>query len=500
MKYSDVKSLLTETSASMKKQGVDMFTDYQQILSDEHLFEWYKESLAEGLDGSLREEFLQLSDNVRDGMLMETVYGFKPQSQLVMPIFRKVWPQLVAREALTVMPMDKPEIVHAFMIAYAQLGDGSEVALPNLTTPVSTGTEYSVTAPLSITMGATNVLTANSLTSSVAHLQHDWVVLSVVWTEDTTANPLVTHTVSINSEPDDEGNIAFEVECGANDDFVQLNIDYYTGIITATHTRAGETKNVVTAINLIGSISGAEEMYANKIVFKHNKIYLKATDHEIQAEWSIQYEQDVKAYFDLNVQAQLVDTFGNAVAMDIDRKLLNSLINQASLFHSDACQTFYKLPPDSFAFGRKMWYNEIVVPLNNISSQIYTDTNIDMANIIITNPNDAAILKSTNDYSFKGDVKGGGLGDSPVAGTFNEQWKVLVTPLMPANKMLVMLKPDNPDLAVYVFAPYRPLTITPWPLGRKPAMSFLSRYATQCIRREGLGLLTLSATQDPMSA
>ena len=93
MKYNAIKNLLTETSSQMKKLGVDMFSEYPQIMSEDTLFENYKLSLAEGLEGDAHEEFLELADLVREGVLIETVYGFKPQAQLIMPIFRKMWPQ-----------------------------------------------------------------------------------------------------------------------------------------------------------------------------------------------------------------------------------------------------------------------------------------------------------------------------------------------------------------------------------------------------------------------
>jgi len=35
----------------------------------------------------------------------------------------------------------------------------------------------------------------------------------------------------------------------------------------------------------------------------------------------------------------------------------------------------------------------------------------------------------------------------------------------------------------------KPLVVSPWPLGRIPSMSFISRFATRFIRREGVGIL-----------
>jgi hypothetical protein len=491
MQYSAVKSLLQETAKSMKKQGVDVVANYPQILADDALFDYYVEALSEGLELNMKDEFKTMSGLVREGILAETVYGFKPQAQLILPVFRKMWPALVAREALTVLPMEQPEIIRPFLIAVAKVGN-EEFDLPNLQRDVSSATQIGVTAPALVAVPSiTDLLAAQGLNPSQAHLQRDFQIVSVTFTTD---NGSTTSDVDILVEPNEEGMFNFDVELGTSGlvDHVSGNVDYFKGTVTVSNTRAGEAERV-TGISIVASISGFEEMYANKISFKHLKIRMNAIDHEVQAEWTIQYEQDVKAYFDMDVQAQLVDTFGNVIALDIDRKLINALIRETSIFHPNAIKTFSKTPDANFAFGRKEWYNQIVVQLNEVSNQIYVDTNIGVANTIVANPLDVAILKTTSDYSFKGNTVGGGaFGNSPIAGVLDDTWKVLSSPVVPQGKMIVLLKPENPDHAVFVFAPYRPLTITPFPLGRKPVMTFLSRYAAKFIRHEGVGLIEIT--------
>ena len=105
--YSAMKGLLRETEQFMGKHGAHPISDFQTILAEDSLFDLYSNSLSEGLDGKVKEEFDVYANQVRKGLLAETVYGFSPVAPLVMPIFRRMWPQLVVREALTVMPMDQ---------------------------------------------------------------------------------------------------------------------------------------------------------------------------------------------------------------------------------------------------------------------------------------------------------------------------------------------------------------------------------------------------------
>jgi len=494
MQYNAVKTLLQETSKSMKKQGVDVVANYPQILADDALFDYYVDALSEGLESGIKEEFKSMSGLVREGILAETVYGFKPQAQLILPVFRKVWPALVAREALTVLPMDQPEIIRPFLIAVAKVG-GVEFPLPDLARDVSSAKQIGVASNYAIAVPSTvDIIGTEGLSHADYHLQRDFQIVGVTYTVD--GSTMVD--VDVLVEPNEEGQFSFDVDLGTSGlvDTVFGSIDFFKGTVTVASSRASNTEHV-TAITIVASISGAEEMVANRISFKHLKIRLNAIDHEVQAEWTIQYEQDVKAYFDMDVQAQLVDTFGNVIALDIDRRLINTLLRETAAFHPAASRTFHKIPPATFALGRKEWYNQLVVQLNEVSNQIYVDTNIGVANTVVANPMDVAILKSTSDYAFKGNTTGGSFGSSPVAGVLDDSWKVLSSPVVPQGKMLVVLKPENPDHAVFVFAPYRPLTITPFPLGRKPVMTFLSRYAAKFIRHEGVGIIEIDDTNVP---
>jgi hypothetical protein len=77
----------------MSKFGVDTTTDYNQILSDYNLFFVYTDALAEEVQIEIKDEFKEISQLVREGLLVETVYGFSPQAPMVMPVVRKLWPQ-----------------------------------------------------------------------------------------------------------------------------------------------------------------------------------------------------------------------------------------------------------------------------------------------------------------------------------------------------------------------------------------------------------------------
>ena len=103
-------------------------------------------------------------------------------------------------------------------------------------------------------------------------------------------------------------------------------------------------------------------MYANKVHLKSTYVKFRAEDIEIQTDWTIQEEQDYKAYFDIDIQTQLVDHMGKIIAMDIDRRILNKLIRETELFNPTSCGngtsdedrfTFDRRPMKNFAWGPK---------------------------------------------------------------------------------------------------------------------------------------------------
>ena len=110
---------------------------------------------------------------------------------------------------------------------------------------------------------------------------------------------------------------------------------------------------------------------------------------------------------------------------------------------------------------------------------------------IVANPEDLVWLEMLDSFSFHGDfIKGGQHGHSNV-GTISNGKQVISTPLMPQGYMLLASKPTDLTLANYIFSPYVPLSVSPYPLGQIPAMSFTSRFANEMIRPEGFGIVKI---------
>ena len=112
-----MKEILTEVYRTVKKtSGIDPSKpgNLKQILVDDAAFKTYVTGLAESIENKRdRETFVALAENTRINLLENSMFQINPYESLTLPILRVFYPKLVAKEAITVSPMDKPECVKA---------------------------------------------------------------------------------------------------------------------------------------------------------------------------------------------------------------------------------------------------------------------------------------------------------------------------------------------------------------------------------------------------
>jgi hypothetical protein len=484
-----MKNLLIESYRTTKKMtGIDPSKpgNLKQILVDDHAFAVYAKSLMEGLKPEIQKGFLQLAQNTRKTLLENSMYQLNPYETLALPLLRVFYPKTIAKELVTVIPMDKPEIIRGFVRAtFKKEFDANQYAAPSLT-DISSGPKVGVPVASSAPCpGSTNILATLGLASDAAHIEKTFKIVGVF---DGTGVAEVEITPTVDGEFS-----ASVTTVGGYSDIITGRINYFTGVFDIA-----SVQNRVTSVRYQATVSLEENTINPTVKFSIDKLRLYAKDRQISTEWTIQMEQDIKALFNVDVQAELVSVIGQQIVLDIDREIVNSLIyaceRLAGPTHQD---TFYTLPPVTFTWGPKMWYENVLPKLNKLSAVVYTDTNMAAANTLACNPLDATIFESLQEFRYTGksDVDGDvGYESATVA---NGKWKVLVSSVVPKGKILTMYRPTEEIRAVYIFAPYVPAVLSPYPLGPIPSLTVLSRYGTQLIRPQGISVLNISDTVSP---
>jgi len=483
-----MKELLQEVYATTKKlSGVDPSKpgNLKAVLVDDAAFDTYVTGLAESIENKKdRKAFVQLAENTRISLLENSMFQINPYETLTLPILRVFYPKLVAKEAVTVSPMDKPETVKAFIKAkFAPSNSVTQYNAPVTSTDISQGAAVGtpVSASMAVPSSGYDVLAVIGLTSTQAHLERDFEITGVS-TDGTTF-------VDVSIVPAVEGHFSASVTIGGSADVVSGKVDYLNGTVDISST----TGTVLFARYQV-TTSLEENRINPSVTLNVDKIRLYARDRQISANWTINMEQDMRALFDVSMQAEIVNILGQQVALDIDREIINALFTANTRLNAASHQkTFNRTPPTTYTWGTKYWHENIIVPLNELSGQIYTDTNIEAGNTILANPLDVAILEDLQTFNYTGTSSvDGDLGyrSATVAGG---KWKVLTSAVVTQGQMLMIYKPVEELKAIYFYSPYVPAVLHPYPLGYTPSLTILSRYATALVRSNGIAALTIGA-------
>ncbi|MFW6001798.1 MAG: hypothetical protein ACOCQD_00500 [archaeon] len=467
--------------------------NFKQMLSDDRAFQCYKDGLSEGLTESDKSHFCEIADSTRTALMENSMFQLNPYETLHIPILRVFYPKLIAKELVNVMPIDKPEVIMSFLKAYFAKSTETNFdhQFPAIydsagnQLDISRGPSSGITVRETANVGEQHDILDEMpgyLDSSKAHIEKDFRITEVYSDSQTEWKTLDT---PIKASID--GYFSQSVTIGSEDGYIQGEIDFLEGILTVSSTNSDFTQVAYQAY------ASLEENQINpKMKMDFEKIPFSALDRRIETEWTVNMEQDVKALYDIQIQSDIVSILGEQIAIDVDREIINDIIDtNATANPASHTKSFDLNPPTEFTWGRKAWYENILPELNKLSAQIYNSVLIGPANTLACNPLDAAVFESLNQYELVGDsVAGGEVGyrSATVAGG---KWKLLVSNIVPEGK--VIAKHRSPELlrAAYVYAPYVPVLLQPYPMGPIPALTIMTRYAKNVVRPNAFGVMEI---------
>jgi hypothetical protein len=490
------KELLTESYKMVKRtSGLDPRTPqgFRAILADSKAFGAYVSGLSEGLSTSDAGQFNKLCKTTRQALMENSMFQLNPYETLTVPILRNFYPRLIAKELVNVMPIDKPDVIKGFIRAYFKRAADSAYGnqFPAVNADISRGPGFSVSSALTIayanfadedvlgdiTIGGT------PLTSADAHIEKDFKIIAV---NDG------TNSIDVTIIPDVDANFSMSIPLtNGQTEVISGHMDYLTGHLYMSTTGCGAT-GYIQSVDAVAIASLEENMINPYIKFEIEKIRMTVIDRRISAEWSINIEQDVKALFDLQLQAELVNIIGEQIAIDIDREIINALLDANATNNGlTHVETFNLYPPSTFTWGRKLWYENVIPKLNKLSARVYNDCLMGAANTLACNPIDAAVFESLNTFEYSGNSVDGGDVGYKSATVQGGKWKILVSSLVPQGRVIVKYRSTDIARAAFVYAPYVPAVLTPYPIGENPSLTILSRYATKVIRYQALAELAI---------
>ena len=235
-----------------------------------------------------------------------------------------------------------------------------------------------------------------------------------------------------------------------------------------------------------------------------------AKTRKLKAVWTPEFAQDLNAYHSLDAEAELTSIMSEYISLEIDMEILDMLIDSAaggteywSATNNKAISNVDGAQSDLGFFNTQgQWFQTLGTKMQKLSNQIHQRTLRGGANFMVISPSVATILESIPGFasSSDGDVtKASYAFGVQKAGTINNRYTVYKNPYMRENTILMGFRGGQFLEAGAVFAPYIPLIMTPMvydPDSFTPRKGLLTRYAKKVVRPEFYGKIYVDGLQN----
>jgi hypothetical protein len=227
-----------------------------------------------------------------------------------------------------------------------------------------------------------------------------------------------------------------------------------------------------------------------------------AKTRKLKAQWTPEFSQDLNAFHSLDAEAELTSILSEYISLEIDLEILDMLIqnvptNQVEVWSAKVGNQITNGTVTSNTSGvyytQMSWFQTLGIKLQKISNIIHQRTLRGGANFIVISPTVATILESIPGFAADTD------GDSAKMtyafgvqkiGQLNSRYKVYKNPYMTENTILMGFRGNQFLESGAVYAPYVPLIMTPLvydPATFTPRKGIMTRYAKKMVRPEFYG-------------
>ena len=501
---------------------------------------WAKSGLLEGISNEIeKNNMAMILENQAKQLVSEanTTNGNGGQEQwngVALPLVRKVFAQIAAKDFVSVQPMNLPSgLVFYLDFKYGTSQPGF-AAGTNLYGNVSTANDkmsvdeevsgglygagrfgYSInTASVALSGQTTGSATSASIAYQDGELPTNYKTVTIgtgslpgLDLDGVRAFRLYSASVDITSNPE------LTVQSGANVVFV-VKTAAAGGAYTAdaagtfdatvlyhkqpTSTTRGDFED--TTGNLGGNITIPE------INVSLGQESIVAKTRKLKAQWTPEFAQDLNAYHSIDAEAELTSLLSEYISMEIDLELMDMLIQDAATTERWSARNNKTWTGTAWSSGtaastdfyntQGQWFGTLGTKVQKVSNKIHQKTLRGGANFLVCSPSVATILESIPGYAAdtNGDKMDFAMGVQKV-GNLNSRFRVYKNPYMTENVILMGYRGSQFLETGAVYAPYVPLIMTPLiydPVSFTPRKGIMTRYAKKMIRPEFYGKIFVS--------
>jgi len=420
-------------------------------------------------------------------------------TKFIFPILRRVFPNLIANEIVSVQPMTGP-VGAVFYLDYVYSTNKGPTAAGNVM-PRDFDKDYTsefVNGEMLATGngvdfgGAGAALNTNLSFTPVRPLDTTRNFSAVV----KELNP-TTGAVIQTATDDGVGGFTGAVASGT--------INYSNGSISGFK---------FTAAALVGSQIKCFYFYDGEMNTKLptlsldvKKKLIEAIPRRLKSLWSSEAAEDLRALHGVDAEGEMVATAANEIALEIDREIIQELFQLST----GTTASFDRIPPAGI--NELDHLRGLLTQISTVSNIIHKKTLRAPANWIVTSPEVSALLAQfTTHGDFRASYVSGpespyGPADMPrqltqhgqfgiyKVGTLQNKWQIYEDPFFARDQMLIGLKGSTYLDSGYAWAPYIPLQITatfldPNDLSFRKAMR--TRYGKAPLRPEYYGQVRIT--------
>lgn len=420
-------------------------------------------------------------------------------TKFIFPVLRRVFPNLIANEIVSVQPMTAPSGAIFYLDYVYGTSKGGTTAgnifprdfdrdytsefVNGEPVGIGNGTDFGGAGAAFTTVFAFNPVRPKDTTRGYS------VIIREI---NVTTGATVQEAVDAG-----DGSFTGNVASGT--------INYSNGALTNfKFTAAVSNTNPIKAYYYYNGEMSGKVPQGN---FDIKQAPISADSRRIKALYSSEAAEDLRALHGLDAETEIVSMTASELALEIDREIINDIF-QAS---GGTTGSFDRVPPAGIPEISHL--RSLLTVIATVSNLIHKKTLRAPANWIVTSPEVSALIAQlTTHGDFRASFVSGG--DSPYGpmdmprqltqhgqfgvykvGTLMNKWMVYEDPFFTRDRMLIGLKGSGYLDAGYVWAPYVPLAITasfldPNDFSIRKGMR--TRYARKLTRSEYFGNITIS--------
>ena len=499
---------------------------------------WSKTGLLEGLKEREQSQISVLLENQAKQLLDEatatgTSAGSEEWSGVALPLVRRIFGEIAAKEFVSVQPMNLPSGLIFYLDFKYGTAQPANPAFSGKSLFGGNGTS-AFDADFGRTKAATNGLygdgrfaySVNDHTGNIA--SGSYTVATASWEQvgfdSALSSSVANNTLAKITIPqaggftsaDLEGVKAFYISSSAfsaADTFYPAHSDF-SGTSAVFYAKVGSLTNATSSIQIkyhrqptantrgdfedTGSTEPATDMGIPEVDLELRSEAIVAKTRKLKAVWTPELAQDLNAYHSIDAEAELTSMLSEYISLEIDLEILDMLKANAltteywsATLGEEWNGSTWVAGTNAAAYTKNTWFQTLGAKLNKVSNKIHQLTLRGGANFVVVSPDVATILESIPGFVVNADKDAlqFAAGVSQV-GSMANRYTVYKNPYMTSNEILLGFKGSNFLETGAVYAPYVPLIMTPLvydPTNFTPRRGVMTRYAKKMVRPEFYG-------------